>query len=57
MTAKQGEREDLEQVILRLLQRRAEGASICPSDAARAARPQGWRALMDDMRAAPFTSR
>jgi anti-sigma factor RsiW len=52
MTAKQGAREDLEQVILGLLQRRSEGASICPSDAARAARPQGWRALMDDVRAA-----
>jgi hypothetical protein len=52
MTAKQGEREDLEQVILGLLQRRTEGASICPSDAARAARPQGWWALMDDVRAA-----
>jgi hypothetical protein len=51
MTGKQGEREDLEQVILGLLRRRAEGASICPSDAARAARPQGWRALMDDVRA------
>jgi hypothetical protein len=52
MAAKQGEREDLEQVILGLLRHRAEGASICPSDAARAARPQGWRALMDDVRAA-----
>jgi hypothetical protein len=52
MAAKQGEREDLEQVILGLLRRRAEGASICPSDAARAARPEGWRALMDDVRAA-----
>jgi hypothetical protein len=52
MAAKPGEQEDLEQVILGLLRRRAEGASICPSDAARAARPQGWRALMDDVRAA-----
>jgi hypothetical protein len=43
---------NLEQVILGLLRQRAAGASICPSDAARAARPQGWRALMDDVRAA-----
>lgn len=42
----------LEAVILRLLGQRAEGASICPSDAARAARPSGWRNLMDDVRAA-----
>jgi hypothetical protein len=47
-----GQRADLEQVILRLLGQRKEGASICPSDAARAARPQGWRALMDEVRAA-----
>jgi len=44
--------QDLEAVILRLLGQRAEGTSICPSDAARAARPSGWRALMDDVRAA-----
>jgi len=44
--------QDLEAVILRLLSQRAEDASICPSDAARAARPSGWRALMDDVRAA-----
>ena len=43
---------DLEQVILTLLGQRKAGASICPSDAARAARPQGWRPLMDDVRAA-----
>jgi Protein of unknown function (DUF3253) len=48
----QAEQDDLEQVILGLLRQRAAGASICPSDAARAARPQGWRALMDDVRAA-----
>jgi hypothetical protein len=42
----------LEETILRLLRQRAAGASICPSDAARAARPAGWRALMDDVRAA-----
>ena len=43
---------ELEQVILRLLSQRAPGASICPSDAARAARPDDWRALMDEVRAA-----
>jgi hypothetical protein len=43
---------ELEQVILRLLSQRADSASICPSDAARAARPSGWRALMDGVRAA-----
>ncbi len=46
------ERADLEQVILKLLRQRKAGASICPSDAARAARPQSWRPLMDDVRAA-----
>ena len=43
---------DLEQVILRLLSQRAPTSSICPSDAARAARPEGWRELMDEVRAA-----
>ena len=43
---------DLEQVILKLLRQRKAGASICPSDAARAARPHGSRPLMDDVRAA-----
>jgi hypothetical protein len=43
---------ELEQVILRLLGQRSAESSICPSDAARAARPQGWRPLMDDVRAA-----
>jgi Protein of unknown function (DUF3253) len=43
---------ELERVILRLLSERSAGASICPSDAARAARPDGWRALMGEVRAA-----
>ena len=43
---------ELERVILRLLSQRSAGASICPSDAARAARPDGWRPLMDEVRAA-----
>jgi hypothetical protein len=34
-----------------LLNARRDGATICPSDAARALRPDGdWRALMDDVR-------
>ena len=41
----------LEEAILELLDRRAEGATICPSDAARAVGPQdGWRDLMDPAR-------
>jgi uncharacterized protein DUF3253 len=52
MTEGRGEPEDLEQVILRLLSQRSVQGSICPSDAARAAQPQGWRALMDEARAA-----
>ncbi|MGW6538668.1 DUF3253 domain-containing protein [Streptomyces sp. NPDC055051] len=45
----------LEQTILRLLRHRAPGASICPSDAARAAYEgddDGWRALMEPARLA-----
>ncbi|WP_026909397.1 DUF3253 domain-containing protein [Patulibacter minatonensis] len=35
----------------RLLDGRADGTTICPSEAARALRPDGdWRALMDDVR-------
>jgi hypothetical protein len=35
----------------RVLDARHEGATICPSEAARALRPDGdWRALMDDVR-------
>ena len=48
------ENEGLEQAIRDLLDRRAGGASICPSEAARqVAGPQGdWRALMEAARAA-----
>ncbi len=54
MTKAQRERTpaELERVILRLLSQRSPEGSICPSDAARAARPDGWRALMDEVRAA-----
>lgn len=52
MTSAQREPAGLEQVILRLLRQRSAVSSICPSDAVRAARPDGWRALMDEVRAA-----
>ncbi|WP_404961454.1 DUF3253 domain-containing protein [Streptomyces sp. 147326] len=45
----------LERVILELLERRGPTATICPSDAARAAysgKDDGWRALMEPARRA-----
>jgi hypothetical protein len=42
----------LEEVIVELLDKRADGATICPSDAARTIDPDGWRALMEPVRAA-----
>ncbi|GAB6985088.1 DUF3253 domain-containing protein [Nocardioides pyridinolyticus] len=42
----------LEQAIRDLLTRRRPGATICPSDAARAVEPDDWRPLMDAARAA-----
>ena len=42
----------LEDAVMGLLARRAPGATICPSEAARAVDPEGWRELMDDARAA-----
>ena len=42
----------LERAIDVLLDARAPGASICPSEAARAVDPEGWRALMPEARAA-----
>ncbi|MEU5660376.1 DUF3253 domain-containing protein [Streptomyces sp. NPDC047737] len=45
----------LERVILDLLERRGPSATICPSDAARAAyegEDDGWRALMEPVRRA-----
>ncbi|WP_134739790.1 DUF3253 domain-containing protein [Nocardioides sp. 503] len=50
-----GEETDarLEATILDLLSRRAPGATICPSDAARAVGPEdGWRDLMEPTRRA-----
>jgi hypothetical protein len=42
---------DIRATIDVLLDARRDGATICPSDAARALRPDGdWRALMDDVR-------
>lgn len=41
----------IRETIDELLDARRDGATICPSDAARALRPDGdWRALMDDVR-------
>jgi Protein of unknown function (DUF3253) len=42
----------LERTIGELLDQRRPEASICPSDAARAVDPDGWRALMPAARAA-----
>lgn len=42
----------LEQTILDLLAARRPGATICPSDAARAVGGDDWRPLMDDARSA-----
>jgi hypothetical protein len=42
----------LEQAILSLLDARAGGATICPSEAARTVGDDGWRELMEPARAA-----
>lgn len=49
-----GRSEDLQRAILELLSARREGATICPSEAARAVAGPGtaWRPLMDQARAA-----
>ena len=44
----------IEAAIGTLLARRAAGATICPSDAARALDPDGWRARMDEVRAVAY---
>ena len=41
----------LEEAIFALLAQRAPGKSICPSEAARAVDPQGWRRLLGPARA------
>jgi hypothetical protein len=43
---------ELERTIDALLDRRRPGASICPSEAARAVAPESWRELMPAARAA-----
>ena len=40
----------IEAAILGLLEQRAEGRTICPSEAARALRPGDWRPLMQPVR-------
>ncbi len=47
-----GTDEALETAVRALLAGRAWGATICPSEAARAVSPEGWRALMEPARAA-----
>lgn len=44
--------DELEAAITALLARRAPDSTICPSEAARAVDPDGWRDLMDDARTA-----
>ena len=44
--------EALEAAVRSLLAGRAAGATICPSEAARAVDPEGWPALMERARAA-----
>ncbi len=47
------EDDRLERAILRLLDERASGATICPSDVARdVGTPSGWRDLMEPVRQA-----
>lgn len=43
---------ELEAAILELLERRASGATICPSEAAKAVQPDDWRELMEPARCA-----
>ena len=42
---------EIEAAILRLLAGRRDGATICPSEVARAVEPGNWRALMPEVRA------
>ncbi|MEM6796209.1 MAG: DUF3253 domain-containing protein [Acidobacteriota bacterium] len=42
----------LEEAILSLLEQRARGATLCPSEAARMVRPEDWRPLMERARSA-----
>ena len=42
--------ETLQVAILRMLEQRAAGASVCPSEVARSMRPETWRELMSVVR-------
>lgn len=42
--------EDVERAIVALLERRGDGRTICPSDAARALGGEDWRALLGPVR-------
>jgi hypothetical protein len=44
------EAEAIACAIRALLDARADGASVCPSEVARALWPHGWRARIDDVR-------
>jgi hypothetical protein len=44
--------DDLAAAIMALLARRRPGATICPSEVARAEAPENWRPLMPHVRAA-----
>jgi hypothetical protein len=44
--------EQLERALLELLAARPRAASVCPSEAARAVAPDGWRDLLEPARAA-----
>lgn len=46
---------EMETTIRELLARRRDGATICPSEAARAVHPGDWCAHMDHAREAAFT--
>jgi hypothetical protein len=48
----EADRRPLEHLVLSLLAHRAAGASMCPSEVARAAEPDAWRALMPAVRSA-----
>ncbi len=45
---------ELERSILDLLSQRSDGASICPSEAARAVDRKNWRGLMEAVREAAW---
>lgn len=49
-----GDDVDLEAEIRTLLDKRKNGASICPSDVARAVAPDDWRPLMEPVRRAAW---